>query len=313
MVEEKLFHTIIRKLCEEKDIKLEKLSFDWILQLTKNNKVRHITGSNFDLNPEASGHIACDKYATYQVLKSLDVSVIEHFIIFNPLVREKYIDDSGIFSIINEGLKNNKKVVIKPNFGYEGKGVYLCNNLKEAEIAVHKLFKNSSSLSMCPFYDIVTEFRTFYLDGKIHLIYGKTKPQVVGNGKDTLGYLISELNLPKKLVVEENVGLLDLDYVPKKDEVVYISWKHNLSGGATFDILKKGKLYSEIEDLALKAGKAMNLKFATIDIILTSDNNLYVLEVNSGIGTSIFINSIDGGYDLIKNIYNEAIDLLFKE
>ena len=60
----------MREVCTEMGIKMEKLSYDWILQLTKGDKVRHITGTRFDINGEASGDIACDKYATYEVLKA---------------------------------------------------------------------------------------------------------------------------------------------------------------------------------------------------------------------------------------------------
>lgn len=77
-------------------------------------------------------------------------------------------------------------------------------------------------------------------------------------------------------------------YIPQDKEKVYISWKHNLSGGARPTILENSELYSRIEKLAIQAGKAMNINFATIDIIHTTSDELYVLEVNSGIGATIF-------------------------
>ena len=63
-MEERIFHVLMKEVCSEMDIKVKKLSYDWILQLSKDGKVRHITGTRFDLNPEATGDIACDKYAT---------------------------------------------------------------------------------------------------------------------------------------------------------------------------------------------------------------------------------------------------------
>ena len=72
-MEERRFHVLMREVCAEMGIKVEKLSYDWILQLSKDGKVRHITGTRFDLNPEATGDIACDKYATYEVLNSQNV------------------------------------------------------------------------------------------------------------------------------------------------------------------------------------------------------------------------------------------------
>lgn len=311
-MEERKFHVLMREVCTEMGIKMEKLSYDWILQLTKGDKVRHITGTRFDINGEASGDIACDKYATYEVLNSQNVPMIKHVMLFNPANRASYIGDEGIWiTVVSQFLKYGN-LVVKPNYGCEGQGVYLCHTLKETETAIIKLFKTNSSISICPYYDIKTEYRTFYLDGKVYLIYGKTKPFVIGNGNETVGELIEKLNLPDKSVVRENIKMLDLEYVPAVDEKIEISWKHNLSGGATPTVLQKSDLYDRIEELAIKAGKAINMKFATIDIIETADDNLFVLEINSGIGATIFTETVDGADEIIKNIYKHALTKLFQ-
>lgn len=311
-MEERRFHVLMREVCAELGVKMEKLSFDWILQLSKDGKVRHITGTRFDLNPEASGDIACDKYATYEVLNSQNVPTIKHVMIFNPATRLSLIEDDGIWiTVISEFLKYGC-LVVKPNSGCEGNGVFLCHNIKETESAIQKLFETQDSISICPYYDIKTEFRTFYLDGEVMLIYGKTKPSVVGDGKSSIGELVEKLNLPDKSVVKDNLKELDLSYIPKSGEKVDISWKHNLSGGAVPEILQKGELYDKIEQLAISAGKAMNINFATIDIIETTDGNLYVLEINSGIGATIFTELVDGGTEIIKEIYRQAVKKLFQ-
>ena len=86
-----------------------------------------------------------------------------------------------------------------------------------------------------------------------------------------------------------------------------------MSGGATPKILSESdELYSRVEELALSAGKALNINFATIDIIRTKDDNLYVLEINSGVCATIFVDLVDNGYDIIKKIYSKALDELFK-
>ncbi len=311
-MEERGFHVLMREVCTELGIKMEKLSYDWILQLSKDGKVRHITGTRFDINPEATGNIACDKYATYEVLKSQNVPVIEHTMLFNPTTRSRSIDNNGVWlKVVSEFLKEGK-LVVKPNSGCEGKGVFLCNTLKETEIAVERLFKEHNSISLCPFYDIDTEYRTFYANGEVRLIYGKTKPYVIGNGKSSMGELISELNLPDKSVVKDNINGIDLEYIPAIDEKVEVSWKHNLSGGAKPSLLPKGDLYNKITNLAITAGKAMNINFATIDIIQTKTGELYVLEINSGIGATIFIESIEGGYEMIKSIYRDVLKRMFE-
>lgn len=173
-------------------------------------------------------------------------------------------------------------------------------------------FGTHGTISLCPYYDIKTEYRTFYLNGEVLLIYGKTKPFVVGDGVATLEKLISKLELPDKKVVSDNLSLLDMTYVPKKSEKVEISWKHNLSGGSIPTVLEKGEQYQKIEQLAIQAGKAINMNFATIDIIQTSSDKLYVLEVNSGVCGTIFSEMAEDGYYKIKDVYRKALQALFK-
>lgn len=57
----------------------------------------------------------------------------------------------------------------------------------------------------------------------------------------------------------------------------------------------------------------MNINFATIDIIKTTDNNLYGLEINSGVCTTIFTQLIDNGVEIVKDIYRQAIKKYFSK
>ena len=313
-IEERVFHQIIREICKEKEIEFEKLSYDWIVQLRKGNQVQHITGNRMDLNFEAAGRVACDKYATYEVLKSNDVPVIEHKMVFNPTNRSKYIDDNGIWSgIIDYFYKNNCKIVVKPNDGYEGQGVYLCETLKDLEIAIHKLFKSNGSISICPYYDIDTEYRTFYLKGECYLIYGKKRPHVIGDGVHTVNELIhsADFYLPDNSVVKDNLKNIDLEYVPAKDETFFISWKHNLTGGAVPTIVEDEALKSKITDLVAAAAHAASIDYATIDVIETKDKAMYIMEINSGVCMTKFIEQIPDGRDIAKKIYTKAIDTMF--
>lgn len=311
-MEESINTILTKEICDELGIKVKKLSYDWILELSKDDKIRHIAGNRLDINPRASTAIASDKYATYEVLKSQNVPVIEHTMIFNPISRGELIQNDGIWPIVNSKFIEYGDVVIKPNYGYQGKGVYHCCSMKEVENAIHNLFKVENSISICPYYDIKTEYRTFYLDGEIKLIYGKTKPFIVGDGRSTIGELIEKLDLPDNKITEDNIKEIDFSYVPQEGESIDISWKHNLSGGAKPTVLEKGELYRKIEQLAISAGKAMNIRYATIDIINTSDDNLYVLEVNSIVCASYFAKNVDGGREKFKEILRQAIIKMFE-
>lgn len=312
MSEEKIFIKIIKELCKEFQINIESKSREWILKLTKGENVKYIIGKKFPLNSESSGAIVSDKYATFEILDSFNVPTIKHTLLFNPKIRKEYLSKKENSEIISEEFSRYNKLVVKPNFGSEGKDVLLCTSLEDTEIAVDKLFESNSSISICPYYDIKTEYRTFYLDGRILLIYGKTKPFVVGNGKSNLRELIEKLNLPRKSVVRENLEALDLNMIPQIGEKVEISWKHNLSGGATAKLLEDGPLYEKVEKIALSAGKAADVRFVTIDIINTNTDELYVMEINSGVTADIFAEIVENGYEIAKNVYREAIKTMFE-
>ena len=312
LIEERPFIKLIKEICEEKSIDFSLLSRNWICQLKKNDKVAYIVNNNFDLNPEAASRIACDKCATYIVLNSFKIPAVEHEIIFNPLSRSSYVEDTGNMSIVKSMLDKYKRIVIKATDGFEGKNVFLCTTMKEAEIAIQRLFEIAPNFCICPFYTIKKEYRTFYLDGNIELIYGKTKPFVIGDGTSNLYSLIKNINLPNTQGVTHYLKELDLEYIPKKGEKYELSWKYNLSDGATPSILEKGELYTKIESLAKKAGKASNVRFATIDVIDTEEKGLMILEINSGIGSTIFTEKIKDGKNIIKRIYSKAIDKMFE-
>lgn len=305
------FYQIIKEICEELEIQIEEKSLGWILQLKKEGKTKYIVGYNFPLNAESSALLVSDKFATYEVLNAAGIPAVKHTLVFNPISRQNYMPPEGNSSTILEAWNQYKKLVIKPNTGSQGKDVMLCQSLKETEMAIQKLFLNNSSICICPYYEIATEYRTFYLNGEIKLIYGKEKPYVIGDGYSTLEQLIAKLKLPSKMVVKDNLALLDMNYVPKQDEKVELSWKHNLSGGAKANVLEKGELYQKIEELALKAGKVADVSFATIDVIQTRTNELLIMEINAGVVATLFSEIVEGGYEMAKDMYREAIKAMF--
>jgi glutathione synthase/RimK-type ligase-like ATP-grasp enzyme len=261
---------IIREICNEKGIRFELLSRDWIIKLIKDNEYRYIIGGRFSLNSYASGNIASDKYATYEVLKSEGIPIIEHKILFNPKIRKGYVSDLENLRKIIKYYKQqkNKKLIIKSNHGSCGKQVYLCKNIFEIPMTIRKLFKESDSISICPFYDIDVEYRTIYLDGECLLVFGKY------NSKS--------------------------------------SWKHNLSQGALPKILEEGELKSRLCEIAKKVGNTMNIRFASIDIIRTKQNELLALEVNSIVTLDKFIDNTENGYSIAKEIYEKAVEKMFE-
>lgn len=249
------FHKMIKEICKEKNIEIEVLSFGWIIKLRKGKKVSYITDYFFDVNTEASSYIAGDKYATYEVLKSFKIPVIEHKMVIKEAVNVKEIKEYY--------QANNEKLVVKANQGFEGKQVYLCEDFETVKENIQELLIEHRTISLCPFYDIKTEYRTIYIEGDCILTYAKTKSKS--------------------------------------------SWMHNLANGARAKLVEDKQLLEKLHKMTKEVAKAMNIRFASIDIIQTKANEFYVMEVNSGVCMKNFIKQ-EGREEQIREIYTRAIE-----
>src|SRR5574344_465840 len=179
----KNFIKMIAEICNELNINIKVLSKEWVIQLEKNEKVRYISGYKFDLNNHGVGEIIDDKYAMFEVLKSFNIPVIEHNILFRPNNKEEYAINSNSYNyVFNFFKEHNSNIVIKQNDGTCGVEVYHITNEKDIISCLNKIFIENFSISICPYYDIKTEYRVIMLDGKCKLIYGKRRPIVYGDG-----------------------------------------------------------------------------------------------------------------------------------
>lgn len=310
MEKNKPFYKIIDEICREEQIEQKELSYGWIIELTKNNKKRNIIGYQFDLNSSTSYNIASDKFATYEVLNSNNIPTIPHKIIFNPKTRSLYYNQKFLEEAINLLKNNDNKIVIKANNSCEGKDVYYCSNENEIKDVVTKLFKQNDTLSACPYEDIDYEYRAIYLCGDIIFIYKKKKAYVIGDGIHTVKELIDEKYNKTHLSICKN---LNLNKIPLKNEEVVVSWKHNLNNGAEPILIDDNDEYVEkIKNIAIKAGKAVNIKFASIDIAITSDKKIFVMEINGNVCMNKFTELLPNGYEIAKKVFKSAINRMFE-
>lgn len=298
---------IITELCNEKEIEKKDISYDWITILKKGDIEKKIVNYKIDANSSISEKIANDKYSTYEVLKNYNIPIVEHIVLFNENIMPEY-------GFVNDGyniLKNNEKVVIKVNESSQGKDVFLCDDSKQKMKIVKELFeRGEKSLSVCPYKEIIYEYRAFYVYGKIEYIYKKQKPFVIGDGISTIKELIDK-NLK---YLKSPLKNIDLNYIPKLDEKIIVGWKHNLSEGAIPIIIdNQESIYEELKEIAIKTAKVIGLNFAAIDVIVTDNQEVSVLEVNPNFGINKFCELIPEGYKIMKEMYSKVIDKIFEE
>lgn len=304
---------IIKQIALENDLSYEVLSCDLIIKLTKDNKIRYINGYKFGLNSHSLGLILDDKYATYELLNSLGISVCKHHILFRPNNHNSYAKNYNSFDYCYDlFLKYNKNVILKVNNGTCGDGVYHITTKKELKKIYNHLLKYNFSISLCPYYDIKNEYRVILLNNEIKIMYGKINPVVIGNGKDKLIDLLKDFNINYfgyKTNLKKNINY---NKVLKKDEKFIYDFKYNLSKGSiiTENIDKETK--SIISKMAKDVSKKINLGFGSIDIIKTNDDKYYVLEINSGVMIENYIKLTSDGFKKAKKVYEEAVLEMFK-
>lgn len=292
--------SVLKNICDKKGIKFNVVSNGLLTILEKEGKTRYLIGTKFDLNDHAVGNICDDKYALYSILNYFNIPVADHF-----LVNKNYNKEE----ILNFWKDKNYDIVAKSNMGKCGNDMYHITEENELFKKIDELLKKFYSISISPYYNIENEYRTIVLNGKAELLYGKIKPEIVGDGKKSIYELLCEFN---PIYFENREDVLKLDRILNVGETYEYNWQFNLSKGSVPFIPNDEDLINKINDLALKVTEKVNLKFVSVDIIKLKTGELLVLEVNSGVTMSNFIEIIDNGKNIAIDLYSKVIDEMFK-
>ena len=181
--------------------------------------------------------------------------------------------------------------------------------MKDIETALYTIYSNYKFIVASPYINAINEYRTFFLNGSILLIYKKKLPYIISDGKSTLMELLIENSY--------NFDMLDkqlyknLNHIFPAEYKIYLNWKFNLTQGATYQIIEESDLNSKLCNLAIKAANAIGISFATIDIIEEKNGNLSILEINAGVAMDQFIQLNPSGRHIATEIYEKAILSMF--
>ena len=147
------------------------------------------------------------------------------------------------------------------------------------------------------------------LNGENKLLYAKYLPIVTGDGNKTIRQLLLEFNYD---YFADKLKDTKYDRILTNKEIFEYNWKFNLSQGSIAKKINDKLLENKLIKIAKQVCDEINLKFGSIDIVQTTNNDLYVLEVNSGVMLENYIRLNPDEYITAKNIYKNAIENLFK-
>ncbi|MCQ8212672.1 bifunctional glutamate--cysteine ligase GshA/glutathione synthetase GshB [Cetobacterium somerae] len=247
---------------------------------------------------EKNGKIEYVKQATKT---SLD-SYVTMLIMENKVVTKKVLEKESIvvpkgrdYFNIEEAKADYRKykagIVIKPKSTNFGLGITIFKeefSKEDYEKALEIAFKEDSSILIENFVK-GKEYRVFVIGDEVVGILHRVPANVRGDGERSIKELVEEKNLDplrgvgyktplEKIKLEDPEKLflkgqgLTIEYIPKKDEVVYLRENSNISTGGdsldyTDDILD---VYKKI---AIKASKAVGAKICGVDMMIEDIKN----------------------------------------
>ncbi|WP_438652378.1 bifunctional glutamate--cysteine ligase GshA/glutathione synthetase GshB [Romboutsia sp.] len=231
-----------------------------------------------------------DNYAT--------VLAMENKVVTKKILQKNNIKvpDGSEFDSLKEALgeiKNfiNNPIVIKPKSTNFGTGISIFPqgaNEEDVTTAFEIAFKYDSTVLVEEFIS-GKEYRFLVIGDKVVGILHRVPANAIGDDVKSIRELIEIKNQSplrgkgyktplEKIDLDENAALflkhrgLDFDYIPKKDEVVYLRENSNISTGGdsidyTDDIPKKFK------DIAVRSSQAIGAKICGVDMMINNYND----------------------------------------
>lgn len=305
-------HNVIKEIADTYNIKFDLIADKRVIELTNEKFRRYIVGYYFDLNDSSSWMIARYKHLASSIFQVRGIPHIEHKVFRNPKIFSDI--DSNWFEMVEFAKKYDYNIVCKPNSGSFGSGVVHISSQARLEEVTANLFTRYSAITLSPYYEIISETRFVILTNECVLIYKKERPFLRGNGRDSISKLLIDL-IPSFDTLYDFTEYLEHQGMDKSDsislnrilaigEIYYLGWKHNSTKPSSYTLLSE----SPFETLAIKAADALNLSFASVDVVETGEGPK-IIEANSGVS---FRKLYKNHYDIVKDVYAKAVKRMFQ-
>ncbi len=262
--------------------------------------------------------IACDKMFTKTLLKSQSIPVAEGEKVYNVIGLLKAAENIGY------------PVVLKPQCGNQGKGVFLNIQNEKELIKIYNKLSNEYKDIIIEKYVNGNDYRVCVVNNEVVAVSLRIQPKVLGDGKRSISELIEELNndplrgddhekpLTKIKIDDDMRELLSesgykLSSIPKVNEEVILRRNANLSTGG-IAINCTDEICEENKRFCIRAAKIIGLDICGVDITAQSikesiKDQGVVMEVNAAPGIRMHHHpsrgeAIDVGKAILEYLYN---------
>lgn len=248
--------------------------------VSNGRKTHFLNGSQTDIMPASAGRITRNKLETKQLLhgRNLNTPV-------GGIVSARRTET--LVALYNAGIR---RFVLKPLTGSLGKGVHV-NQTASQIAAMLKAYPEAEFLLE---QNIVgREYRLFVAGGTVAAAYARSPIHVVGDGTNSIRALYEERQKrratnPFTATRIPDEAALDLALlmrrrtwqdVPAKGEVVWLNTDTLPSGSGDFPCCID-TVSPKLKQLAIAATQAVSAPHAALDMILDTNDEPYVLELN---------------------------------
>ena len=293
----------------------------------KNGTKRYFRYNTLDLNPVGASDTSKDKgYASF-FMHTMDYPTVTGRTFFS----DEWCETIGSRRDIYAGYRYAKSlgfpVVVKPNSGSHGNGVFLVHDRREFDAAMRNIFKQDK-VALVQRVISGRDYRIVVLDKQVISAYERIPLNVVGDGTSTIRQLltkkarnfgaasrdtrmhVNDLRITHKLKHQK----LSMRSVPFRGERIYLLDNANLSsGGDAVDVTKR--LHPDFKKLAVRLTWDMGLRMCGVDLMI--DGNMaqkpqkyWILEINAAPGLDHYVKTGKAQQKIVENLYLKVLKSL---
>lgn len=302
----------------QRGIPVRRLNTGSLVLLGQGSRQRRIWTAETDQTSAIGEWVAQDKDLTRSLLSAVGV----------PVPDGRPVSDAEDAWAAAEEI--GPPVVVKPQYGNQGRGVATDLSTREQVVQAFEAAKQEGSSIIVEKYVPGSDHRLLVIGGKLVAAAHREPAHVIGDGRSTVRQLVEEVNkdprrsdghaTPLSFIKLDEIGLAVLgeqgfhpDAIPPAGVRVLIRRNANLStGGTAADITDR--VHPEVAARAVEAARVVGLDIAGVDVVAVDVSRPLekqggaIVEVNAGPGLRMHLEPSAGKP---RNVGAAIVDMLF--